>query len=87
MDLGAGKLNEHVKIQEIYTGKTKEYWNCIVYVKLEINRDLHFPLDPEIHEKLQGSPQTKQLTRKIASAFLSIQAEVFHSKCKQCFPS
>lgn len=47
----------YVKIHKTRTAKTEEYWNCVVYVKLKINRDLHFPLDPEIHEKLQGSPQ------------------------------
>lgn len=46
-----------LKIHKTRTDKTEEYWNCVVYVKLKINRDLHFPLDPEIHEKLQASPQ------------------------------
>lgn len=80
---GGGKA-AHVKIHKTRIAKTEEYWHCVVYVKLKINRDLNFSLDQEIQKKLLT---TKQLTRKIASAFLSIQAEVFHSKCKQCFPS
>lgn len=58
MDFGfGGRKATHVKIHKTCTAKTEEHWNCVVYVKLKINRDLHFPLDPEIHEKLQGSPQ------------------------------
>lgn len=52
-----GRKASHVQIHKTGTDKTEEYGNCAVYVKLEINRDLHFPLDPEIHEKLQGSLQ------------------------------
>lgn len=55
MNLGAGKTTR-VQIHKTGT-ETEDYENCVVYIKLKINRDLHFPLDPEIHEGLQGSLQ------------------------------
>lgn len=53
----ATHVQTHKTGTEIEDYKTEDYGNCVVYIKLKINRDLHFPLDPEIHEGLQGSLQ------------------------------